>query len=114
MDTNIKAKYEAEVSRLQEELSKQMPGTEEYNAVQSELMKAMEVMNEMVKIDDARKGAKVDTTVKVMTFTVGLVATPIITTVCQKHLAKFIGTVEQMETFTSMPGRAMSSWFRWK
>lgn len=111
---SIVAKYEVEIRRLQDELVGLTPGTEEYNAVQGELLKAMEVMNEMVKIEHARKGAKVDTTIRVVTFLGGLVLTPVITTVCQKHLAKFIGTVEQMETFTSTPGRSMSSWFRWK
>ena len=114
MDQSIVARYEVEIHRLQDELKKVEPGTDEYNAVQAELLKALEVMNEMVKTEDARKGAKTDTTIKIVTFTAGLVLTPVITTVCQKHLAKFIGTVEQMETFTSMPGRAMSSWFRWK
>lgn len=115
MDTNdIVAKYEVEVRRLQDVLNECEPGTEEYNAVQAELMKAMEVMNEMVKIEHARKGAKVDTAVRVVTFVGGLVLTPVITTLCQRNLAKFIGTVEQMETFTSTPGRSMSSWFRWK
>ena len=114
MDGSIREVYEAEITRLQEDLMDKMPGTEEYDAVQEELLKAMEVLNEMAKVDDARKGAKVDTTIRVVTFVGGLVLAPVITTVCQKHLAKFIGTVEQMETFTSMPGRAMSSWFRWK
>lgn len=114
MDTGIEAKYEVELRRLQDRLSQIDPGSDEYDAVQEELLKAMNVMNEMVKIEHARKGAKVDTGIRVATFVGGLVLTPVITTVCQKHLAKFIGTVEQMETFTSMPGRAMSSWFRWK
>lgn len=114
IDPNIQAKYETEILRLQDELTSLEVGSEEYNAVQGELLKAMEVMNEMSKIDDARKGAKVDTRVKVATFVAGLILTPIITTGCQRYLAKFIGTVEQMETFTSTAGRAISSWFRWK
>lgn len=111
---SIVAKHEVEVRRLQDELSLLTPGTEEYNAVQEELLKAMEAMNEMVKIDHARKGAKVDTAIRVVTFVGGLTLTPVITTLCQRNLAKFIGTVEQMETFTSTAGRSMSSWFRWK
>ena len=115
MDTNsIAANYEVEVLRLQNRLKELDPGSDEYDAVQEELLKAMNVANEMVKIDDARKGAKVDTTIRIMTFMGGLVLTPVITTVCQRNLAKFIGTVEQMETFTSSAGRSLSSWFRWK
>lgn len=110
----IEARYEVEVHRLQDELKSLTPGTDEYKAVHEELLKALEVMNETTKIEDSRKNAKTDTVVKVTTFAVGLVLTPVITTFCQKHLAKFIGTIEQMETFTSTPGRAMSSWFRWK
>lgn len=115
MDTNgIAANYEAEVLRLQDRLKELDPGSDEYDAVQEELLKAMNVANEMAKINDARKGAKVDTAIRVATFVGGVVITPVVTTFCQKHLAKFIGTVEQMETFTSSAGRSMSSWFRWK
>ena len=114
MDGSIRNVYEAEIIRLQEDLMDLEVGTDAYNAVQEELLKALNVLNEMVKIEDARKGAKVDTAVKVGTFTAGLLLTPVITTFCQRYLAKFIGTVEQMETFTSTPGRSISSWFRWK
>ena len=114
MDEAIVARYEVEMHRLQDRLKELEPGTDEYNAVQGELLKAMELMNELVKTEDARKGAKTDTTVRIMTFVGGLLLTPVITTLCQRSLAKFIGEVEQMETFTSMAGRSMSSWFRWK
>lgn len=114
MNESIMANYEAEVKRLQTELSSLEPGTEEYNTVQGELLKMMEVMNEMAKIKDARKGAKVDTAVKIGTFAAGLILTPLIATGCQRYLAGFIGKVEQMETFTSIPSKGMSSWFRWK
>ena len=110
----IEARYEVEVHRLQDTLKQLEPGTEQYEAVHVELLKAMEVMNETTKIEDARQGAKTDMVVKVTTFAAGLVLTPVITTLCQRSLAKFIGTVEQMETFTSTAGRSMSSWFRWK
>lgn len=114
MDDSIVARYEVEIHRLQDKLKQCEPGTEDYNAVQAELVKAIELMNELVKTEDARKGAKTDTTIRIATFAAGLVLTPVITTVCQKHLAKFIGEVEQMETFTSTPGRSIASWFRWK
>ena len=110
----IEARYEVEVHRLQDELKSLTPGTDEYKAVHEELLKALEVMNETTKIEDSRRSAKTDTVVKVTTFAAGLVLTPEITMVCQKSLAKFIGNVEQMETFTSTAGRSMSSWFRWK
>lgn len=114
MDTSIESRYEGEIIRLQDKLKTLEPGTEEYNAVLNELLKAIELMNELVKAEDARRDAKSDTVIRVVTFGAGLVLTPVITTVCQKYLAKFIGTVEQMETFTSTPARSMSSWFRWK
>ena len=110
----IEARYEVEVHRLQDELKSLTPGTDEYKAVHEELLKALEVMNETTKIEDSRRSAKTDTVVKVTTFAAGLVLTPVITTFCQRSLAKFIGTIEQMETFTSTAGRSMSSWFRWK
>jgi hypothetical protein len=110
----VMARYEVELHRLQDKLKQLEPGTDEYNAVQAELLKAIEVMNEVDKTEDARRGAKTDTAVRIVTFAAGLVLTPVITTVCQRNLAKFIGTIEQMETFTSMPGRSIASWFRWK
>lgn len=114
MDATIKQNYELEVRRLQKELKELTPGSDEYSAVQGELLAAMNVLNEMTKDENARKGAKTDVIIRVATFVGGLVGTPIITYHCQKRLAKFIGTVEQMETFTTMPGRSISSWFRWK
>lgn len=114
MDNTIKGNYEVEVKRLQNRLAELEPGSEEYGIVQEELLKAMNVLNEMTRDDNARKGAKTDTVVRVVTFVGGLVGTPIITYCCQKKLAKFIGEVEQMETFTTMAGRSISSWFRWK
>ena len=110
----IEARYEVEVHRLQDELKSLTPGTDEYKVVHEELLKALEVVNETTKIEDSRRSAKTDTVVKVTTFAAGLVLTPVITTFCHQSLANFIGTVEQMETFTSTAGRSMSSWFRWK
>ena len=114
MDATIKQDYELEVQRLQKELKELTPGSDKYHAVQEALLAAMNVLNEMAKEENSRKGAKTDAILRAVTFIGGLVGTPIITYCCQKRLAKFIGTVEQMETFTTMPGRSISSWFRWK
>ena len=114
MYDDIKVNQEVEIKRLQDALTEHSPGTDEYNAILEALMTEINSLNEMVKTIDARKGAKTDTIIRVVTFIGGLVGTPIVTYFCQKKLAKFIGTVEQMETFTTMPGRSISSWFRWK
>ena len=110
----IEARYEVEVHRLQDELKSLTPGTDEYKAVHEELLKAMEVMNETTKIEDSRISAIIYFFFYFSMLSAGLVLTPVITTFCQRSLAKFIGTIEQMETFTSTAGRSMSSWFRWK
>ena len=64
----IEARYEVEVHRLQDTLKTLDPGTEQYEAVHQELLKALEVLNETTKIEDSRRGAKTDTVVKVATF----------------------------------------------
>ena len=115
MYDDIKVNHEVEIKRLQDELSALEPGTDQYNAVQAELLNAINVLNEMAKTVDSRKGAKTDTIIRAVTFVGGMVGTPIVTYFCQKKLARFIGEVEQMETFTSTPGRSIGSWFRgWK
>ena len=110
----IKQRHNEEMNRLYDKLATLEPGTEEYTKVLNELMKAMDGENEITKISDAKEDAKWDRVIKIGTFAAGLVIAPFVDTVCKRSLAKFIGTVEQMETFTSSPGRSISSWFRWK
>lgn len=110
----IEKRHNEELNRLYDKLSTLEPGTEEYTKVLTELMKAKDGENELKKIHDAKEEAKWDRAIKIGTFAAGLVLAPVVDTVCKRSLAKFIGTVEQMETFTSSPGRSISSWFRWK
>lgn len=111
---NTQNRHDEELNRMYDILSTCEPGTDEYDRVLSEIMKAKEGEAEILKIEDARKEAKIDNKIKLSIFIAGLIATPIIDTLCKRSLAKFIGTVEQMETFTSTAGRSMSSWFKWK
>ena len=110
----LRTRHDAELNRMYDRLGTLEPGTEEYEQVLSVIMKAKAGENEIVKIEADREAAKRDLVVKIGTFTAGLVLAPVIDTLCKRSLAKFIGTVEQMETFTSTPGRSMSSWFKWK
>lgn len=112
--TQIETRHNDELNRMYDKLSTLEPGTEEYETVLTEIMKAKDGETELKKIYDARDEAKKDRIFKIGTFAAGLVLAPIIDTICKRSLAKFIGTVEQMETFTSTPGRSMSSWFKWK
>lgn len=111
---NIETRHEKVMAKLYDKLETLEPGTDEYEKVLGEIMKAMEGKNEIARIEDARNDAKKDRVIKVGTFIAGLALTPAIDYFAKKGLAKFIGTIEQMECFTSTPGRSINSWFRWK
>lgn len=111
---NVKSRHEKELFRLYDKAGELEPGTEQHAAVWSEIMKAREEENERNKTNSDREAAKRDMYIKIGTFTAGLILSPIIDTVCKRELARFIGTVEQMEYFTSSAGKSISGWFRWK
>ena len=111
---NIETRHEMVMTRLYDKLEGLEPGSEEYEKVFTELMKAMDGKNEFTRIEDARNDAKKDRVIRIGTFVAGLALTPAIDYFAKKGLAKFIGTIEQMECFTSTPGRSIGSWFRWK
>lgn len=110
----IESRHEKELIRMYDLLGTLEPGTEEHDKVLSEIMKAREGENELKKIESDRKSAKTESWIKVGTFVVGLIAAPLIDLGVKKSLTKYIGTIEQMDTFTSTPSRGMSSWFRFK
>lgn len=110
----LKVRHQAELNRMYDKLETLEPGTEEYDAVLADIMKAKAGENERYKIEVEHDTARKDLAIKVGIFVGGLVLTPTIDLLCKRNLAKYIGTVEQMETFTSMAGRSISSWFRWK
>ena len=109
-----KARHQAELLRMYDKLETLEPGTDEYDAVLSAIMKAKSGENERYRIKAEQDTAKKDLVVKVGIFAGGLIVTPLIDLACKRNLAKFIGTVEQMETFTTSAGRSISSWFRMK
>lgn len=111
---DIRVKYDEEIRRLQKKQSECEVGTEEYAEVQGQLLAAINARNEMVKTDDARKGARVDTAIRIATLIGGVVITPIVTLKCKERLTNVIGKIEQIDTFVSTPGRSISSWFNWK
>lgn len=110
----LRSRHDAEMIRMYDKLKTLEPGSEEYEKVLSMLMKAKAGESELAKIEADKETANRDLWVKIGMFTAGLVMTPVIDTLCKGRLVKLIGTVEQMETFTSTPGRSMSSWFKWK
>lgn len=112
--TKLEKRHEDELNRMYDRLEALQPGTDEYAAVLSEIMKARNGENEAKRLKHDRDSAKVDQYVKIGLFVGGLILTPVIDTLCKRNLTKYIGTIEQMETFTSSPGRSISSWFRWK
>lgn len=111
---SIDARHEKVLTQLYDKLDTLQPGTDEYDKVLSEIMKARSGENESKKIEAEDKAAKKDLWLKGAMFVGGLVITPVIDIVCKKSLAKYIGTIEQMEFFTSSAGRSIGSWFRFK
>ena len=110
----IEARHEKELNRMYDALESLEPGTEEYDKLMAEIMKARDGENELKKIESDRKSAKAENWIKIGTFVAGLIAAPLIDLGVKKSLTKYIGTIEQMDTFTSTPSRGMSSWFRFK
>lgn len=111
---------EVTVKRLSESLANS--GEEEDESFE-EAMKSVDKLIELEKLEaekDARlsedefrkKEASNNRKIQIATFVVGLVVAPVIDLAAKKSLAKFIGTVEQMEYFTSSAGKSISSWFR--
>ena len=65
---------------------------------------------EAFKIEEARRGHKT----QVFMYVAGLFVPIGVDLIAKLILVDKIGKVEQLESFTSTPGRSMSSWFRWK
>ena len=99
----IKNRHEEELNRMYDKLETLEPGTEEHEKVLEEILKA-----------ETSKTEKKEVNLKLVSIVAGIALTPVMDTLCKRYLAGFIGKVEQMETFTSSPGRSISSWFRWK
>ena len=100
---DVKNRSEVELNRMYDTLKNLEPGTEEYE----------KVLGEILKVENSKKEKK-EVNLKVASIAAGIVLTPVVDTLCKRYLAGFIGKVEQMEYFTSSPGKSISSWFRWK
>ena len=114
MTKEIENKHEKELNRLYDTLAGLEPGTNEYKAVMDEITCARNGETDLKRLELDRAQAKKEMWFKIGTFIAGMVAVPVIDLVCKRNLTAYIGKIEQMETFTSTPGRSMSSWFRWK
>lgn len=62
--------------------------------------------------ENRKKERKKEYVVKGIEFVGGVVVAPAIAYVANKGLVKYIGTIEQMETFTSSAGRAIGRMFK--
>lgn len=109
-------------------------GTEEGVAAFDQAMQAAKLCADLMKMDDAReeleqrremedkkqareeefreKESKRNMIFRCVEIAGTLVIIPVVTYVTNKALIKDIGTIEQMETFTSTPGRALSKMFK--
>ena len=99
----LKKRQEVELNRMYDELKSLTPGTEDHEKVLEEILKV-----------EADKNDKKEINLKLASVVAGIALTPVVDTLCKRYLAGFIGKVEQMEIFTSSPGKSISSWFRWK
>lgn len=117
----IQIRHDEELNRLYDKLEALQPGTDEYEKVLSEISRATTVRNEFKKTDAAeneviiaKKNANRDLAIKIATIVTGVALTPLVDYACKRSMVNVIGKIEQMETFTSTPGRSISSWFKWK
>lgn len=96
------SRREMELNRLYDKLDTLEPGTEEYKKVMEEVVKVEHTLNEA----EQTRSNKVDLFVKI-----GSIAVPVGLTILKyalnRKMVRHIGTVEQMETFTSTAGRRM-------
>lgn len=99
----IKNRSEVELNRMYDRLETLEPGTEEHE----------KVLEEILKVENSKNGNK-EMNLKLASIAGGIILTPVVETLCKRYLAGFIGKVEQMDYFTSTPGKSISSWFRWK
>lgn len=94
---------EDELNRLYNKLDTLEPGTEEYNKVLEEVIKVENVANE----GNQTKSNKIDLWIKIGGIVATTIAVPLIKYGLNRSMVKHIGTIEQMETFTSTAGRRM-------
>ena len=115
----ITSRHFDEMDRMYDSLSKLEPGTDEYEKLLSQIMKAEDRKIEIDKLNDARQESKSknedaakERKIRIALGIAPLIVTPVIDLLCKRNLTKVIGKIEQMEIFTSTPGRSISSWFR--
>ena len=106
----MRKRHDEELNRMYDKLNELEPGSEAYEKIRAEIAKATILRKKKKKIGNENK----DLAIKIGTVAAGVFITPVIDYVLKRSLAGFIGKVEQMETFTSTPGRAIGSWFKWK
>lgn len=80
-----------------------------------EAMEAVDRLNEMNKIENANAGKnekRLEVAIKVVEVAAMPIMLKLIDLGCHKSLINTIGRIEQMEAFTSTPGRAISKMFK--
>lgn len=93
------------------------PGTEEHDKAFKEAMNAIDRCIELDKMEDKKKEQKDNKVVKyieVIAIPVGLVLLKGAFDFATKwYFAKKVCNFEKEYTFTTTPGRSISSWFKW-
>lgn len=80
-----------------------------------EAMEAVDRLNEMQKIENSvpkLKDRVIDISMRVIEIAVIPVSLKLVDLKCHKSLVRMIGTIEQMECFTSTPGKAIGKMFK--
>lgn len=101
-----------ELARLFTALKLYEAGSKEYEAIRSQISALLNDRNNTLKLEHETKKSKTENKIKIGCFVGTLILTPIIDLCVKSILIRKIGTIEQMETFTSTPGRSIANWFK--
>lgn len=89
-------------------------GSEDATRAFKEAMKAIELRNEMEKIEDAKKSEKKNTVLKVVEIAAVPVGLFVLDAIFKNHYMKKVCNFEKDYTFTTTPGRGLSSLFQFR
>lgn len=89
-------------------------GSDEAKQAFKEAMKAIELRNEMEKIEDTKKSEKKNTVLKVVEIAAVPVGLFVLDCLFKNHYMKKVCNFEKDYTFTTTPGRGLSSLFQFR
>lgn len=94
-----------ELNYLFIELKRFDPSTDEYAKVRAQISAIIKDRIEIEKASNEQKNAKKERVIKYIQVGGGIILTPIIGYFINRKLIKVVGEVEQMEIFTTTPGK---------